>query len=143
MNASHESNIKTSWHPQRVTSEISWVLKPDGWLRACAPNKWGYVGIGARLVPNWLHAKIVSFVQPGSRKGTDIFPTRFRVNTPRATRRLFTSEGFDNRSFCFNAQSSNNFGAAFAAWLWNAYMAILPRALAQYLFVFVWKKAYP
>ena len=47
--------------PPTFVSEVERVLKPGGWFCAWTSNKWGYVGMGARLVPNSLHAKVVDF----------------------------------------------------------------------------------
>lgn len=41
--------------PGLVASELSRVLKPGGWICARTPNKWSYIGIAVRLVPNSFH----------------------------------------------------------------------------------------
>jgi SAM-dependent methyltransferase len=41
--------------PPALAAEVCRVLRPGGWFCAWTPNKWGYVGIGARCVPNSLH----------------------------------------------------------------------------------------
>jgi SAM-dependent methyltransferase len=126
--------------PEWVAGELGRVVRPGGWICAWTPNKWGYVGIGARLVPNDLHARVLRYVAPGGRAEKDIFPTRYRMNTLRDVGRLFPKERFRNFSFGFNAQPSYNFGSPLVARLWLLYMALTPRAMAQSLFVFVQKK---
>ncbi len=71
-----------------VSGEVMRVLKPGGWFAARTPNKWGYIGIVARLVPNRLHVAVLKVVQPG-RKVEDVFPTRYAMNTPSAVREAF------------------------------------------------------
>jgi SAM-dependent methyltransferase len=77
---------------EETARELMRVLKPGGLLCAVTPNKWGYVAIGARLVPNRLHAKALTGVQPG-RDQQDVFPTRYRMNTVSALRSMFGHHG--------------------------------------------------
>ena len=121
-------------------SEVGRVLKPGGWFCAWTPNKWGYVGIGARLVPNALHAKVLKRAQPAGRGEKDVFPTVYRMNTLGDVGRCFPEQRFENFSFGYNAQPSYNFGSTLVARMWLAYMALTPRWLAQSLFVFLRKR---
>lgn len=124
--------------PQAVAHELARIVKPGGWICAWTPNKWGYVGLGARLIPNRLHAGALQYVAPGTRAEKDVFPTRYRMNTLAAITRLFPD--FENLSFGFNGQPSYNFGSALIARFWLLYMALMPRAMAQSLFIFLRKK---
>lgn len=126
--------------PAPFVSEIDRVLKPGGWFCAWTPNKWGYVGIGARLVPNALHAKVLSRAQPAGRGDNDVFPTVYRMNTLGDIGRCFADTSFENYSFGYNAQPSYNFGSTLVARMWLAYMALMPRTFAQSLFVFMRKR---
>lgn len=74
--------------PEWAAAELLRVLKPGGWICAMTPNKWGYVAIASRLVPNRLHSKVLSRVQPG-RPSRDVFPTAYRLNRPADVRRYF------------------------------------------------------
>ena len=125
--------------PYAVAAELARVVKPGGWICAWTPNKWGYIGIGARLVPNSLHARVLRHVSPGGRAERDVFPTRYRMNTLQTVGRLFPE--FENLSFGFNGQPSYNFGSSFVARFWLLYMALMPRAMAQSLFIFLRKKS--
>lgn len=69
-------------NPTDVARELLRVTKPGGWICAITPNKWGYVAIAARMVPNQLHGAFLKFIQP-HRKEEDVFPTAYRLNTPR------------------------------------------------------------
>jgi len=71
-----------------VAQELMRVLKPGGWLAARTPNKWGMIGLGARTVPNKLHTRVLTRLQP-DRKAEDVFPVRYSMNTRRQLKRLF------------------------------------------------------
>lgn len=74
--------------PQWAASELLRILKPGGWICAMTPNKWGYVALASRLIPNRAHARALSKVQPG-RHEQDVFPTVYKLNRPAAVRRHF------------------------------------------------------
>lgn len=74
--------------PEWAASELLRVVKPGGWICAMTPNKWGYVSLAARLVPNRLHSRALARVQPG-RLSQDVFPTVYKLNRPSAVRRYF------------------------------------------------------
>lgn len=123
-------------HPAELAAEIARVLRPGGWFCAWTPNKWGYVGLGARLVPNRFHARLLATIQPGSRGEKDVFPVRYRLNTLGAVRRAFGRHAFEHYSFAYNAQPSYNFGSAMIARFWLLYMALVPSVMAQSLMIF-------
>lgn len=77
--------------PAPLAAELARVLRPGGWLCARTPNKWGYVAIGARLVPNRLHVRLLGGLQP-RRAERDVFPTFYRVNTRAALRHALPEE---------------------------------------------------
>lgn len=74
--------------PGFVAHELLRVVKPQGVIAATTPNKWGYIALAARAVPNRLHVRVLSHSQP-DRKTEDVFPTRYRMNTRRALRNVF------------------------------------------------------
>ncbi|MDT5208195.1 MAG: hypothetical protein QOF67_610 [Mycobacterium sp.] len=76
--------------PDWVARELLRVVKPGGLIAAITPNKLGYIGLAARLVPNRFHIIALKKVQP-TRKAEDVFPTRYLLNTPKALRRAFGS----------------------------------------------------
>jgi SAM-dependent methyltransferase len=83
--------------------EISRVLRPGGWLCARTPNKYGYIGIGARVIPNRWHVNVLSRVQP-SRLATDVFPTAYLLNTRSAIKAAFRRETWDHYIYTWNAE---------------------------------------
>lgn len=76
-----------------AAAELRRVLKPGGWICARTPNRWGYIAIGARLVPNRLHVRALRRLQPAKRD-IDTFATRYRMNTRKDLERLFPAPAF-------------------------------------------------
>ncbi|MEY6432365.1 class I SAM-dependent methyltransferase [Thioalkalicoccus limnaeus] len=76
--------------PAAVFAEIARVLRPGGLFLAKTPNKWHYVPLIARLTPHGFHRWIVRW---RGRAGDDVFPTRYRANSPADIRRLAAGGG--------------------------------------------------
>lgn len=95
--------------PTWAASELLRVLKPGGWICAMTPNKWGYVALASRLVPNRLHSRALSLVQPG-RPPKDVFPTVYRLNRPSDVRRYF-GRGADVFHYSTSGVPSYHFGS--------------------------------
>jgi len=76
-------------------AEIKRLLKPGGWFFGRTPNRNGLIALGASVIPNVLHARVLKRLQP-DRNYIDIFPTRYRMNTPGAIRKLFSASDWDN-----------------------------------------------
>lgn len=66
---------------EHAASELYRVLKPGGYLCARTPNGTGYLRLLSSMVPNRLHTRVLSSVQP-DRKAEDVFPTVYKMNTP-------------------------------------------------------------
>lgn len=75
-------------NPAFVAGELLRVLKPGGVIAATTPNKWGYISASARLIPSRIYLRVLARSQP-QRKPEDVFPTQYRLNTPRALRKYF------------------------------------------------------
>jgi SAM-dependent methyltransferase len=71
-----------------VAQELLRILRPGGFICARTPNRWGYLRLLSGIIPNKLHARVLSRVQP-NRKPIDVFPTVYRMNSPSQVRRLF------------------------------------------------------
>ena len=96
--------------PAPAAAEFHRVLRPGGWLCARTPNRWGYVGLAGRLVPNRLHARLLAKLQP-SRKDHDVFPTFHQMNSLGALRHYFSVELWTDCSFTVDsdpAYAANN-----------------------------------
>lgn len=86
-------------------SECRRVLKPGGYLCIRTPNRWSYVSLGARIVPNRYHANLVGKMQHG-REAKDVFPTYYRANTLSAIKRLLKRNGFNGYAYRHIAEPS-------------------------------------
>ncbi|GAA4820390.1 class I SAM-dependent methyltransferase [Nocardioides caeni] len=118
----------------QFVAEILRVLKPGGWFAARTPNKWGLIGLAARAVPNSLHTRVLSRVQP-ERKDIDVFPTRYAMNTRRRLRELFSG----HELFVYGDEAvPTYFEQHRAAWLAaSLYGRLTPRRMSSTLLVFV------
>jgi SAM-dependent methyltransferase len=81
-------------NPDAFFAECSRVVKPGGIICFRTPNKWSYFAMASAIIPNRLHGKVLSYVQPG-RQERDIFPTYYRANTTRALKRLLKAHHFE------------------------------------------------
>jgi SAM-dependent methyltransferase len=118
--------------------ELTRILRPGGWLCAWTPNKWGYVGIGARLVPQRLHSFILRLVEP-RREEEDSFPPVYHMNTRRRLRALFPPSEFDDCSYSFDGQPFYHFESALIARLWRMVFWALPVGMQGFHMVFLRK----
>lgn len=80
--------------PEALAKEMSRVLKPGGWFCARTPNRWGYIGLGANLVPNQWHQRFLKHLQP-QKKDVDTFPTAYRMNTKARLKSYFPEASFE------------------------------------------------
>lgn len=119
-----------------VAADVMRVLKPGGWFAARTPNKWGFVGIGARAVPNRLHVKMLRKLQP-DRLAEDVFPVRYQMNTRKHLRRLFP----DHEVYVYGHTSEPAyFGRSVTAWrAANIMQRFTPQRLSPTLMIFVRK----
>lgn len=121
--------------PEAFFAECRRALRPGGTLCLRTSNARSYVALAARLIPNRFHARITSVAQ-AKRQEQDVFPTRFRCNTPGRIRRTLRRHGFDGVVYGFDADPSYlNFSRmAYRLGVWHQKFA--PRALAPAIFVF-------
>jgi len=106
-------------NPGSAVAEIDRILRPGGWLCARTPNRWGYSSIGASIIPNRFHEKVLSRLQP-DRKAMDIFPTFFRLNTRGDFAKYFAEERWNVYAYTWNPEPAY-FGQSRAGW-WLAKM---------------------
>jgi SAM-dependent methyltransferase len=124
--------------PAWVTAELDRVLKAGGWLCARSPNRWGYIAMGARAIPNILHTRVLRHLQP-SKKAEDTFPTRYRMNTPKDLRAWFPINRYDH--FVYAADSDPAYvGTSVAATrAFRLVFAVTPRRYRSMLYIFLRK----
>ena len=124
--------------PGKIARELVRIVKPGGLIAALTVNRFGPIAAAARVVPNRLHARALTRIQPG-RKSLDVFPTAYRLNTPRAIRRAFGSE-VDIYCVYFSGEPAYHFGNPilyrFTKWLHKH----LPDSLQPLLIVYILKR---
>jgi SAM-dependent methyltransferase len=80
--------------PDRFFSECARVLKAGGMLCLRTPNRYGYVALISRCVPNRFHAAVLRRI--GKDRGAeDVFPTVYRCNTAGKIRQMMRRHGFE------------------------------------------------
>lgn len=125
--------------PAWASSELTRVLKPGGWICARTPNKWGYIGVPTRLIPNRLHNAVLRRAQP-HKQPQDTFPTTYQLNTFTDLARYFSPERFHHASYTTNSEPAY-FGASVTMWrLVRASYRLTPERLGSMLLVFLQKR---
>ena len=84
--------------PHAVFQEVNRVLKPHGRFLFKTPNRWHYMPLIAQLTPTRFHKY---FNRLRGRAAVDTFPTRYRVNSAGAIRRLAPTCGYEVVSLQF------------------------------------------
>ena len=125
-------------NPDHVARELLRVVKPGGLIAAVTPNKYGYIAAGATLLPNRVHVRALSAIQPG-RKAQDVFPTRYRMNTKRALHALFGADA-DVFVTSWSAEPAYHLGSSIAYRTIKSMNKHLPASLQPTLHVFVRKR---
>lgn len=126
-------------NPEWASSEIERVLRPGGWLCARTPNRRGYIGLGARAMPNRLHAPLLRLFQPAKQE-RDTFPTAYRLNTLKDLKRYFPPSIFEHFVYTMNNEPSY-----FSDWtpIWALVRFIFrltPEAFGATMYVFLRKR---
>jgi SAM-dependent methyltransferase len=124
--------------PNQVAHELLRVVKPGGWIAAVTPNKFGYIALGARMVPNRLHVSSLKMAQP-ERKPQDVFPTRYRMNTPSALRKAFAG-GAEIVVTGWMSEPAYHFGSRYVYRLLKWTNKHLPAAMRPTLFIYIRKR---
>ncbi|MCF7992563.1 MAG: class I SAM-dependent methyltransferase [Thiohalocapsa sp.] len=125
--------------PETTARELDRVLKPGGWICAWTPNKWGYVGIGARLVPNRLHAPLLRKIGIDRRRDEDVFPVAYKMNTRSVLKRLFPPTRYEHHVALRNGPPGYHGGSLILARLVHLYGAVMPPAGRSMLHAFLRK----
>lgn len=125
-------------HPEKVSCELARVLRPGGWICARTPNRWGYIGLGATLVPNRWHVTALRRLQP-NKEAKDTFPTAYKLNTLRALRKWFPREQFEHHSYTWDSEATYVGYSVVGAWAFGALRSITPPQARSTLMIFLRK----
>lgn len=124
--------------PKRFFSESYRVLKPGGYLCIRTSNKWSYVSVLARLIPERFHNGVLSRLQP-NRDKRDIFPTVHACNTPGSIRKALRAGGLSGIVYGNAGQPSYLESSAFLYMLGVLVHRLTPGFLAHTLYAFAEK----
>jgi SAM-dependent methyltransferase len=126
--------------PEAFAAEVARVLKPGGWLCARTPNRWSYVGIGASLIPNSLHSKLLGTLWP-ARADHDVFPTVYKLNTRRQIGAHFPAAGWSNFSYVLATTPRYHANQRALFGMIDLYQSLVPSGLKTDLIVMLQKRA--
>lgn len=125
--------------PAVTAQELTRTVAPGGWVCARTPNKWGYVGVGARLVPNRQHVRFLRRLQP-YRNELDVFPVRYYLNTLPAIARAFPAPYWLDCSYVYNPDPSYFGDSPTGLMLLQAWQRVAPRPFGAILHVFLQRR---
>lgn len=121
--------------PGAFFSEARRVLKPGGVVCIRTPNRWNYVALLSRLIPNRKHAAVLAKAKPGLEE-KDVFPTLYRCNTIGAVRRALEREDFEAVVYGYEAEPSYLSFSKAAYALGVLHQRIAPGSLKPSIFAF-------
>ncbi|HWA17672.1 MAG TPA: class I SAM-dependent methyltransferase [Devosia sp.] len=125
--------------PAQFAAELHRVLRPGGWLCARTVNRWGYVALGATIIPNSLHRRVLKGLVPTG-KTEDVFDTRYRLNSIGKLNRYFPPPDWTNCSYVGNSLP-RYFGKSLAMLrIFDFIHWLTPPPLRTDLFVFVQRR---
>jgi len=121
--------------PVAFAAEVYRILKPGGWFCARTPNKWGFVALGARLVPPWIESKVLARLQP-DRGEEDIFPKVYKMNTRRALEKWLSPELWHTYTYFSNPRPAYHGNSTFLFQALSFYQRVVPSSMGTVLLVF-------
>jgi SAM-dependent methyltransferase len=125
--------------PRQTASELDRVLKPGGWLCARTPNRYGYIALANRLVPEAIKMRVLNIVQP-SRKEEDVFPAVYLMNSFGALLKCFPSDRFEHFSYRWDSEPPYHANKKILYRAMQIIHYITPAALRSMLMVFIRKR---
>lgn len=121
--------------PDNFFSEATRVLKNSGYLCIRTPNRWNYIALFARLIPNKYHSKVTDIVQEG-RDELDVFPTLYRCNSFRKLSHMMGQYNSDFVVYGYEAEPSYLSFSRFAYWLGVLHQRFAPSFLRSTILAF-------
>jgi SAM-dependent methyltransferase len=95
-------------HPSQTSAEFFRILKPGGWICARTPNRWSYVGLAARAIPNGVQNMVIKWIKPGIDEN-DKFPTAYKLNSFSQLQRCFPKDKWLHFTYGMNSTPRYNF----------------------------------
>jgi ubiquinone/menaquinone biosynthesis C-methylase UbiE len=80
--------------PDSFFRETYRVLRPSGRICLRTPNLYSCISIASWLIPNRLHARVLSWFKPEI-ESRDVFPTVYRCNSRRRLQNTLQKQGFN------------------------------------------------
>ena len=124
--------------PHWMAEELLRVLKPGGWICALTPNIFGYISLAARLIPNRLHIRALTRIQP-HRKAEDVFPTRYKLNSIRALKRYF-GKSAEVYVYRWSSEPAYHFNSKIIYSFFKFLHKVMPDNFHTTLFIFIQKR---
>ena len=125
--------------PESIAAELDRVLRPGGWICALTPSRYGYLSVGASLLPDTWHERILNVLQP-FRQTADVFPTFYRLNSRRQLRRVFPAQRWTDYSYHWSGPPGYHAGRPAIAWFLHGLDRLLPAPLQRYMHIFLHKE---
>jgi len=122
-------------NPQQFFSECRRVMKNNGYLCIRTPNRWSYVAIASKLIPNRIHAKVLNIIQE-QRHEMDVFPTLYRCNTLKKLRKEISRFGFVGVVYGYEAEPSYLSFSSLAYQLGIFHQKLAPKIIKPTIFAF-------
>ena len=120
--------------PAQFASEAERVLRPGGWLCARTPNRYGYVGLGARLIPSLLQSFILRKLW-SDRNEVDVFDKYYRLNTYQSLNSYFEQSKWEKCIYTFNGTPRYHGNKLFLFSAIELYQKLMPRFLGTDLII--------
>ena len=125
--------------PAEAAHELDRVLAPGGWICVRTPNRYGYIALANRLIPDRLHSRVIRSAQH-ERKSEDVFPAVYRLNTTREFQRHFPTSRYDHCVIPWDAEPAYHFGSKFLYSLFLAMQYCTPASFKTVLMAFMRKR---
>ncbi|MCX5891143.1 MAG: methyltransferase domain-containing protein [Deltaproteobacteria bacterium] len=121
--------------PEAFFAQCRRVLQDGGYLCLRTANRWSYVGLISRLIPNKFHRRVLARAKADI-KAEDVFPTYYRANSIRKLRNLLDEYGFHHAVYGYEAEPSYLSFSRLAYFLGVLHQKLAPGFLRTAIFVF-------
>jgi len=121
---------------EEFAGEVYRILRPGGWFAARTVNADSYVGWN-RFVPTGAVRDFLLQRVAGLEPGRDNFPVQFKLNRPRAVRRVFDAKRFD--TYVFRRRSTQHYATSGGAYYFFRLLNGMPLISHTDLIIFAQK----